>query len=151
KSQLVANVVATALTDQQSVLVASTNNQAVDEVWQRCDRLLPDSLVRTGSSGGEQDYRQHEADALERLLKSKPSETHRATLLAELTKSTNQQDEVRREFARKAEIEKQLLDAVTERERHAAALGYTVGSLAELLGPRPRAWAHRAQRLGSAR
>src|SRR5699024_3879627 len=79
KSQLVANVVATALTDQQSVLVASTNNQAVDEVWQRCGRLLPDSLVRTGSSGGEQDYRQHEADALERLLKSKPPDTGRTT------------------------------------------------------------------------
>lgn len=151
KSQLVANAVASALTDQQSVLVASTNNQAVDEVWQRCDRLLPDSLVRTGSSSGEQDYRQHEADALERLLKSKPSDTHRATLLAELTKSTNQRDRVRRDLVRKAEVEEQLLDSAIERERHAADLGHTAGSIAERLGSRPQAWAGRARRLGSAR
>ncbi|WP_242440959.1 AAA domain-containing protein [Streptomyces sp. CB02923] len=50
KSQLVANLVATAISAGQTVLVASTNNEAVDEVWRRCDTLVPGSIVRTGSA-----------------------------------------------------------------------------------------------------
>ncbi|MCC5698753.1 AAA family ATPase, partial [Klebsiella pneumoniae] len=47
KSQLVVNAIASAVANQQTVLVASTNNRAVNEVWQRCNRLVADSVVRT--------------------------------------------------------------------------------------------------------
>lgn len=150
KSQLVANAVATAVANQQSVLVASTNNQAVDEVWQRCDRLLGDSVVRTGSSSGQEDYRQHEADALQRLLKSKPPQINLATTLAKHTGSSKQHDRVYRDLARKAEVEKQLLDAATDKERHAGHLGHTPGELAKRLSFRPEVWEGRARRLTNA-
>ncbi|WP_016697306.1 caspase, EACC1-associated type [Actinoalloteichus spitiensis] len=151
KSQLVANAVATAVTNGQSVLVASTNNQAVNEVWRRCDRLLRDSVVRTGSSSSEEDYRQHEADALQRLLRWKPSDTTLATARAEHTRSSRQLDRVRADLTRKAEVEKELLDVGARRESEADRLDRTAPSLAEALGPAPEAWERKARRLEKAR
>lgn len=47
--QLIVDVVATTVAAGKSVLVASTDNGAVDEVWRRYDELVPGSVVRTGS------------------------------------------------------------------------------------------------------
>ncbi|MEY8040026.1 AAA domain-containing protein [Saccharopolyspora cebuensis] len=151
KSQLVANAVATAVANQESVLVASTNNQAVDEVWQRCDRLLADSVVRTGSSFGAENYRQHEADALQRLLKVERPDLNPATALAEHARKARRKDQVRQVIGRKAEVEQQLHGAATSREHHAEHLGRTVESLAELLGAGSEVWERRAGRLARAR
>ncbi len=151
KSQLVANVVATVMSNDQTVLVASTNNQAVDEVWQRCERLVPDSLVRTGSPYGEIDYRKNEADTLRRLLNAAPQNTtnlHTAT--AQHARSTKHLKRARQDLARTAEIEQRLLSAGSERKHHADALGQTVAALGERLGSELSTWKRRAHRVSSA-
>ena len=51
KSALIVNLVATAVAAGQRVLVASTNNTAVDEVWNRCEHAVEGLIVRTGSRG----------------------------------------------------------------------------------------------------
>lgn len=65
KSELITSVVTTAMADEQSVLVASTNNTAVDEVVNRANELLPgaDLVVRTGNA----DRRKQEPDILTTL------------------------------------------------------------------------------------
>ncbi|MDA2810645.1 AAA domain-containing protein [Nocardiopsis sp. RSe5-2] len=65
KSELITAVVTTAVAGGESVLVASTNNTAVDEVVDRANRLLPgaDLIVRTGNA----DKKSKEADILGRL------------------------------------------------------------------------------------
>ncbi|MGW3473301.1 caspase, EACC1-associated type [Saccharopolyspora sp. NPDC000995] len=152
KSQLVANVVATAMANHQSVLVASTNNQAVDKVWQRCERLLANSLVRTGSSTGDIDYRQSEANTLQHLLKSKPPNiTTFSTTSAEHTRSTKRLQRARQDLAHTAEVEHRLLDAETDRQKYAEMLGLPVTSLSQRLGLTLAAWERRARRLSGAR
>ena len=64
KSELIANLAATAVAAGLSVLVASTNNQAVDEVWHRCEARVPGLIVRTGN----RDYRPKERESLAALL-----------------------------------------------------------------------------------
>jgi hypothetical protein len=64
KSELIANLAATGVAAGLSVLIASTNNQAVDEVWQRCEAKVPGLIVRTGN----QNYRSKERDSLAALL-----------------------------------------------------------------------------------
>jgi hypothetical protein len=65
KSELIANLAATGVAAGHSVLIASTNNQAVDEVWHRCEARVPGLIVRTGN----RDYQQkEERDSLAALL-----------------------------------------------------------------------------------
>ena len=65
KSELITAVVTTAVAAGESVLVASTNNTAVDEVVERANRLLPgaDLIVRTGNA----DKQSKEPDILGQL------------------------------------------------------------------------------------
>ncbi|MBB5908255.1 caspase, EACC1-associated type [Actinoalloteichus hymeniacidonis] len=150
KSQLVANTIATAMSHKQSVLIASTNNQAVDEVWQRCNRLLPDSVVRTGSSSPI-NYRQYETDALQRLLKSTPSNINVATATAEHKRTHREHSGVRQELARKAKMESSLRTAAKDRERYSEILGCSTNALTERLGSRLSKWERRARQLEQAR
>ncbi|PKW17618.1 caspase, EACC1-associated type [Saccharopolyspora spinosa] len=152
KSQLVANVVATAMANRQSVLVASTNNQAVDEVWQRCERLIPNSLVRTGSASGEINYRQNEEETLHRLLTTAPeASTNVFTATAEHTRATKNLAQVRQTLTHTATTERHLLDAATERQRHADELGLTADALGQRLGTNLTSWERRARRVHDAR
>ena len=68
KSEVVAAAVATCVAAGESVLVASTNNEAVDVVAQRCDELGPGLLMRTGNV----EALVKEAEKLERLLSDPP-------------------------------------------------------------------------------
>ncbi len=61
KSQLVTNVIASCWASGQTVLLASTNNQAVDVVAQRADAIDPGLLIRTGNQ-------KHRDAAKEKLL-----------------------------------------------------------------------------------
>ncbi|WP_017595605.1 caspase, EACC1-associated type [Nocardiopsis potens] len=65
KSELITSVVTTAVAAGESVLVASTNNTAVDEVVRRANGLLPgvDLVVRTGNA----EKQKNEAEILTRL------------------------------------------------------------------------------------
>jgi hypothetical protein len=147
KSQLVANVVATAVAAGERVLVASTNNQAVDEVRRRCEALAPSSVVRTGAYR----YREEdEATALSALRKASPPEHNTATARTRLDLTVEQLDRAREELAHTARGERTLLKAGRDREEHARRLRLSVTELAELL-PDPQALAHKAERAAAAR
>jgi hypothetical protein len=127
KSQLVANLVATAQAAGEKVLVASTNNQAVDEVCGRCERLVPGSIVRTGSRR----YREAEAAALEALRTMQAPASNPQTARARLDAAGDRLHAVRLELDRVASLERALREAGEARDEHAAELG---SSVAELLG-----------------
>lgn len=129
KSQLVANLVMTAVANRQKVLVASTNNRAVDEVWERCERLVPGCLVRTGSMSGERDHRATERASLQALLAAAGPSTNTATAWANLAQAEADLDRVRARFDEKARLETTLRETGAEREEAAHQLGRTPSEL----------------------
>ncbi|MFD9427774.1 MULTISPECIES: AAA domain-containing protein [unclassified Streptomyces] len=154
KSQLVANLVATAIAAGQTVLVASTNNDAVDEVWRRCDELVPGSVVRTGSARKTgKSNAEHEAAALHALRTGPEPSTTVATASMATVLATDRLAEVRRHLAHIAETELRLRRAGEARAHHAEQLGITVTELQELLGgpPLPRKLEDSARRHSRAR
>ncbi|MFI6345197.1 AAA domain-containing protein [Streptomyces sp. NPDC050560] len=154
KSQLVANLVATAIAAGQTVLVASTNNDAVDEVWRRCDELVPGSVVRTGSARKTgKNNAEHEAAALHALRTGPEPSTTVATASMATVLATDRLAEVRRHLAHVAKTELRLRQAGEARAHHAEQLGITVPELQELLGgpPLPRELEGRARRHSRAR
>ncbi|MFI9626991.1 AAA domain-containing protein [Streptomyces sp. NPDC052042] len=154
KSQLVANLVATAIAAGQTVLVASTNNDAVDEVWRRCDELVPGSVVRTGSArkNGTSNA-EHEAAALHALRTGPEPSTTVSTASMATALATDRLAEVRQGLAHLAKTEARLRQAGEARAHHAEQLGTTVTELQDLLGgpPRPRELEDKARRLAHAR
>lgn len=153
KSQLVANLVATAIAAGQTVLVASTNNDAVDEVWRRCDELVPGSVVRTGSARKTGSNAEHEAAALHALRTGPEPSTTVATASMATVLASDRLAEVRRRLAHIAETELRLRQAGEARAHHAERLGTTATRLRELLGgpPLPRALEDSARRRSRAR
>ncbi|MFC9746693.1 caspase, EACC1-associated type [Streptomyces niveus] len=154
KSQLVANLVATAIAAGQTVLVASTNNDAVDEVWRRCDKLVPGSVVRTGSArkNGKSNA-EHEAAALHALRTGPEPPTTVATASMAAALATDRLAEVRQGLAHLAETEARLRRAGEARAHHAEQLGSTVTELQDLFRdtPRLRELEDKARRLAHAR
>lgn len=154
KSQLVANLVATAIAAGQTVLVASTNNDAVDEVWRRCDKLVPGSVVRTGSARKNgRSNAEHEAAALHALRTGPEPSTTVATASVATALAADRLAEVRQRLAHVAETELRLRQAGEARAHHAEQLGITITELRGLLDdpPRPRELEDRARRLSRAR
>ncbi|WP_329197174.1 AAA domain-containing protein [Streptomyces sp. NBC_01435] len=155
KSQLVADLVATAIAAGQTVLVASTNNDAVDEVWRRCDELMPGSVVRTGSARTKngKSNAEHEAAALHALRTGPEPSTTVATASMATTLATERLADVRQGLARIAETELRLRRAGEARAHHAEQLGITVTELQDLFGGplRPRVLVDKAHRLSRAR
>ncbi|MFE1306059.1 AAA domain-containing protein [Streptomyces rochei] len=137
ESQLVANLVATAIIDGQTVLVASTNNEAVDEVWRRCDRLVPGSVVRTGSARkNATSNAEHEIAALHELRTMADPSPNVATAAVEVDVSADQLSRARDTLAHIATTERQLRQAGEAREEHARQLGVAVTELHQVLnGP----------------
>jgi hypothetical protein len=133
KSQLVADTVATAITAGQSVLVASSNNEAVNEVWRRCEQLVPGSVVRTGSRTRTTDYTEIEAAALHELRTGPAPQLNVATASAQLGAARDQLQHARGELARVAAAERGLRQAGHAREVHAAGLHMPVAALVRLL------------------
>lgn len=132
KSQLVTNLVATAVANGQSVLVASTNNRAVDEVWNRCSELVPGSVIRTGNKSS----REKERHALQDLLARGRSSTNRATATADLSLANDELDKTRRQVATKAEHEKVLLSLAEQRVELVEQLDQAKPQLSRTLGER---------------
>ncbi|MGH3373431.1 MAG: caspase, EACC1-associated type [Actinoallomurus sp.] len=129
KSQLVANLVATAVAAGQRVLVASTNNEAVDEVCRRCEDLAPGSIVRTGSSR----YREAEAAALNKLRTGTSADRNVETSRAHLELAGDDLERVRARLADRARTERTLLLAGQSREEHASRLRLPVADVAARL------------------
>ncbi|TWF75621.1 AAA domain-containing protein [Pseudonocardia hierapolitana] len=154
KSQLVANVVATAIANVQTVLVASNNNEAVDEVWRRCEQLVPGSLVRTGSARSRtRDYTETENAALHALRAAPEPARNPQTAAAQLDAADGRLQSIRQEMARVSADERALLVAGQARENHAGQLGVPVAELVHRLAD-AAAWdrmALKATRLARAR
>jgi hypothetical protein len=128
KSQLVANLVATAVAANHSVLVASTNNKAVDEVVWRCDSIMPGLALRTGNEA----ERQREADALDRLLAWQGDRLDLATSWHTLRLRTEDVGRVRSSLHDQATVEAELATLVRQRETQAKAVGFSGGLPPEL-------------------
>lgn len=133
KSQLVTNLVATALANNSTVLVASTNNRAVDEVWDRCERLASGSLVRTGSRL----YRSGTSEALRGLLAARAAEWNPATAMAALRQAEYAHRAQRDLLATTGELEHRLLTTGRAREDSARNLGVSVVDLLSRLEQKP--------------
>ena len=153
KSQLISNLVATAVTRGHSVLVASTNNGAVDEVWARCEKLCPGSMVRTGSASGKKDYTKYERDSLNALREATPPTLNVRTADTRLKVASEHLEQVRQEYARVARSERTLRLTGEAREQHAARLCLPIAELADLVDHSPSLdqLARRATRLAQAR
>jgi hypothetical protein len=117
KSQLIVDVIATAVASGQSVLVASTNNGAVDVVWERCENLLPGAVIRTGSMK----YRQHEVDGLSSLLAATEPNPNLRTCQVNHQVAVHKLDECRRKLADIGRSELALAEAA-QRVRAASAV-----------------------------
>ncbi|WP_073950464.1 caspase, EACC1-associated type [Streptomyces kebangsaanensis] len=106
KSQLIVNAVATARAAGQTVLVASTNNKAVDEVWERCEALAPGLLVRTGN----QTAVEHELRTLEQLTRSVRPHQSSQMYRGELRNHLRVQEALRHQLAEVSRRERELAD-----------------------------------------
>jgi hypothetical protein len=149
KSQLVANLVATAVAANQSVLVASTNNPAVDEVVRRCDSIMPGLILRTG----KETERQREADALDELLGWRTDRTDLATSWHTHRLRTGDVGQVRSSLRDQALVEAELASLVQQRETRAKAAHLQASRLPPTLAADHglRTWLERARRANGSR
>jgi hypothetical protein len=125
KSQLITNVIATAWPAQQSVLLASTNNKAVDVVVERANRVAPGLVIRTGN----QQYREQAGDMIAALLANRHAEPNHATAGSTLRARRAAVEELRERLADVAEAEAELALLATRRKRLTGELGWTLGGL----------------------
>ncbi|KJK55238.1 caspase, EACC1-associated type [Saccharothrix sp. ST-888] len=134
KSQLIVNAVATARAAGQSVLVASTNNKAVDEVWARCEELAPGLLVRTGSRSGERDNVEDELRSLEQLTRGARPGRSAAACAGDMRNAVREQEARRQELARTATLEQVLARLGERRHVYADEHHCDVSALASAFG-----------------
>jgi hypothetical protein len=155
KSEVVTAVVTTCVAAGQSVLVASTNNEAVNVVAERCDDIAPGLLMRTGNA----EALEREAAKLERLLAAPAGAPRRgsATVGGELRNTREAADRLRAEAARRVGEETRLRELLRDREERTAALELPLSLLegawatdANGLVPLDR-WADRARKTAAAR
>ncbi|WP_151483518.1 caspase, EACC1-associated type [Streptomyces albicerus] len=130
KSEVVTSVVATCVAAGESVLVASTNNEAVDVVAQRCDDIAPGLMMRTGNV----DALVKEAAKLEQLLSDPPPQPGRssATVAGELRNLRARVTVLRDQAGRQVEGEVQLARVLEQRAELAARIGLPVLLLSQM-------------------
>jgi len=145
KSQLVTDVIATALANGEKVLLASTNNGAVDEVCEKFAEFAPGGLVRTGSG----DNRQIEQDTLELLVGLvAPGPGELATAGPKLDRAMSAVAELDQEFERGARAEAVLARTAHDLVARATELGADLSELRLGLESDPARWMGRARRAG---
>ncbi|MEC4014972.1 caspase, EACC1-associated type [Streptomyces sp. H27-D2] len=152
KSEVVTALVTTCVQAGKSVLVASTNNEAVNVVAERCDEIAPGLLFRTGNV----ETRVREAEKLEGLLRQHPDQPDRssATVAGELRNTHAQVAANRQSAARHVREELRLSGIYGEREAKARALDAPVGLLSSAWAGQDAAldrWEGRARRALRAR
>lgn len=134
KSQLVTALVSTAVAANQSVLVASTNNKAVDVVVQRANKLVPGLVVRTEN----REQSQREPEILRELLELGRSQADVATARSRLRAADRDLAEARAQFDLRAAVEGRLASLAERRDELADALGWRLPDqlVARLTGAR---------------
>ncbi|MGW1993120.1 caspase, EACC1-associated type [Embleya sp. NPDC001921] len=130
KSEVVTAVVATCVAAGESVLVASTNNEAVDVVAQRCDELAPGLLMRTGNVAALI----KEAEKLEQLLSDPPPRANRssATVAGELRNLRSGAVSLRDQAGRQVEGEMLLARMLEQRAQLAKKIDLPLPLLARM-------------------
>lgn len=127
KSSLIVNIVATAVAAGQTVLVASTNNTAVDEVWHRCAAMIDGLIVRTGSKGNGDgtNYRAAERQTLQDVSAAVDASGGRslATAQAAYARAMRDYDAAKQAIAEKGWTEAALLAAGQQRAQALDAIG----------------------------
>ncbi|WP_017611983.1 caspase, EACC1-associated type [Nocardiopsis salina] len=143
KSELITSVVTTAVADGQSVLVASTNNAAVDEVVGRVNGLHgeADLVVRTGNK----EKRGKEGEILNRLLSASWEHTEPETPKERLALHRRRLENARSELHSIGETERRLAVLAASRSREIEALPDGVGPGTFADGQAIRAWARRVE------
>jgi len=143
KSELITSVVTTAVAAGQSVLVASTNNTAVDEVVGRVNGLAPgaDLVVRTGNK----EHRAAEPEILNGLLAAEWDPVDTATAQARLVLHQRGVGAAQHGLAVAEEAERGLAALAGTRNRH--ALDLPRGVVPDVFGgPRElRRWTRRTE------
>lgn len=127
KSSLIVSLVATAVAAGQTVLVASTNNLAVDEVWHRCEAMVDGLIVRTGGrgSGDGINYRGAERQTLQNALSATGLSGRRSLTTAQAAhaRATRDRDAVRQAIEEKGSTESALFAAGQQRAQALDAIG----------------------------
>ncbi|MFE0265465.1 AAA domain-containing protein [Nocardiopsis alba] len=120
KTELITSVVTTAVTAGQSVLVASTNNTAVDEVVDKVNRLGPDAdlVVRTGNM----EKRGNERDILNALIAAQWEDVDVHTVRERLSMRQRAIAAAQRDLAIAEETERRLAVLARTRRRQSEQL-----------------------------
>jgi hypothetical protein len=141
KTELITSVVTTAVAAGQSVLVASTNNTAVDEVVTKVNRLGPeaDVVVRTGN----QERRGNERDILNRLIAARWEDVDVHTARERLAVRQRGLDAAQGDLAAAERIERRLTVLTDLRRRQIGELPPGLAPDAFREGPRMDRWARR--------
>ncbi|GAA2711439.1 hypothetical protein GCM10010315_13350 [Streptomyces luteosporeus] len=153
KSEVVTAVVTTCVAAGQSVLVASTNNEAVNVVAERCDSIAPGLMLRTGNA----EALEREAAKLEQILGEPVRAPRRgsATVAGDLRNTRGRALGQQEEAARLVQEEGQLLELLTKRQEQANTLGLPVALLAEVWAGENTSvlarWEQRAHKAAAAR
>jgi hypothetical protein len=144
KSELITSVVTTAVAAGESVLVASTNNGAVDEVVSRVNRLLPeaDLIVRTGNK----DKQQNEAGILDTMLQARFDPVDTATAAERIDAHERRVAQARTVITEVAEAERELAVLAPVHRRDKARLPAGTRMDAFPSADDARRWAHRTDR-----
>ncbi|MFE3457014.1 AAA domain-containing protein [Nocardiopsis aegyptia] len=142
KTELITSVVTTAVAAGQSVLVASTNNTAVDEVVTKVNRLSPeaDVVVRTGN----QEKRGNERDILTRLIAARWENVDVHTAHERLAMRRRGLDAAQHDLAVAEAAERRLTVLTDIRRRQIGALPPGVAPDAFGAPARVDLWARRA-------
>ncbi|MFJ6392795.1 AAA domain-containing protein [Streptomyces sp. NPDC091972] len=152
KSEVVTSVVATCVAAGESVLVASTNNEAVNVVAQRCDDIAPGLLMRTGNV----EALVKEAEKLEQLLSAPPAQPRRssATVAGELRNLRSRAAALRDQAGRQVAGEVRLAQVLSQRAELAGKVELPVPLLSRLWQSddhsAPARWETRARRAAAA-
>jgi hypothetical protein len=127
KTQLVVNVVATAVCAKQSVLVASTNNRAVDEVSKRCTKHAPGLLIRTGN---KEEREKERAFHRSLLAGTAPQRDSVPTTAGELSNERRRISAWRKDLAAQVDREARLREALEARTAAGESLALPIELLA---------------------
>lgn len=143
KSQLVTNVIATAVANGQRVLLASTNHGAVNEVCEKFAEFAPGGVIRTR----ERHNPDVEREMLEGLLTlQQPDAGGLATAIAELRNAWRAVEKLDLELEKGVTAEVRLAGAARELHDRAAELDVDLEQLRRTVGVEPSRWRRRADR-----
>jgi very-short-patch-repair endonuclease len=148
KSQLVTNVIATAWMSEKTVLVASNNNQAVNVVCERAQKVWKGLIIRTGSS----EHRKSARELLHSLLQDRSPVPDLEAVKPGLEASRARLRRVEELIEQRTRIENRLPEIIHNREYLARRLGYDLAALPQAIQGRAlaRRW-HQGLRLQRAR